>query len=237
MHPSARHLFVSVLFFAFSFIPTVRAQQASPCNVPRFSPDVAALQAAAADAKVKPGADVVVLCTEDSYVFDADGKSVRTGYLSYKVLSERGAENWDEFSVRWEPWHHQKPAVRVRVISADGTIHNLDLKTLKDESATDEQEKVYSDGRVLRGPLPAISVGAIVEEEEIIAETEPFFSAGSVERVFFGENVPTLETRLLLDAPNSLKLKYQAQLLPDLKTERTENGGRTRISLVQGMLN
>jgi len=236
MHLKARHLPVFSLLFAFSFIPTARAQQPSACSLPRFSQDVAALQTVAADAKAKPGTDTVVLCDEDSYVFDADGKSVHTNYSLYKILTQNGAENWDELSVRWEPWHDEKPTVHARVISADGTIHNLDLKTLKDESATDEQAKIYSDGHVLRGPLPAIAVGAIVEQETVTSETEAFFAAGTVDRVFFGENVPTLETRLLLDAPSLLKLNFETQLLPDLKTERTENAGRTRVCFTQGPL-
>src|SRR5215470_2326217 len=149
MHLRARHFFI-VSIIVCSFLSQVRAQQGSPCSLPRFSQDIAALQGVAAGAKVKPGTDVVVICDEDSYVFDSDGKSVHTNYFVYKILTQRGAENWDEFSARWEPWHDQKPSVRARVISADGAIHDLDLKTLKDESATDEQEKIYSDGHVLR---------------------------------------------------------------------------------------
>jgi len=226
---------VSLLVFFFSNWPA-SAQQASTCALPRFSDDASVLIAAATAAKVKSGSDVVVLCDEDSYVFGADGKSTHTSYLSYKILSARGAENWDGLSVHWEPWHDQKPVVRGRVIGPDGTVHSLDPNTLKDETATDEQEKIYSDGRVLRGPFPAISVGAIVEQEEVTSEKESFFQAGTVERLSFGENAPTMETRLLLDFPSSLKVKYQSQLLPDLKLEHSENGGRTRVSFIQGQM-
>jgi tetratricopeptide (TPR) repeat protein len=225
----------SLCFFVFFILIRVTAaQQPGPCALPRFAEDAGALKAAAASANVKAGSDVVVLCDEDSYVFDSQGKSVHKSYFAYKVLSQRGAESWDEFSTHWEPWHDQKPTVRVRVISADGTVHVLDPKTLKDETATDEEDKIYSDARVLRGPLPAISVGAIVEQEVITAETEPFFAAGIVQRLSFGESVPTLDTRLYLDVPSTLKLKYESQLLPELKTERTESDGRIRVSFLQG---
>ncbi|HET7106540.1 MAG TPA: DUF3857 domain-containing protein [Candidatus Acidoferrum sp.] len=212
------------------------AQQTTPCALPRFSHDAAALQAAAAESKVKPGTDVVVLCDEDLYVFDATGKTIHTNYLSYKVLSQRGAENWDAISVRWEPWHEQKPVVRAQVIAADGSIHPLDPKALKDETVSDNEEKIYSDGRIVRGPLPAIAAGSIVEQEEVIAEHQPFFQAGTVDRIYFGEDVPSLETRLLLDAPSSLKLKYETKLLPNLKLDRSETGDRVRISFLQGAI-
>jgi len=214
----------------------VAAQQASLCALPRFFEDTAALKAAADGANAKAGSEAVVICDEDTYVFDADSKYVHTSDLTYKVLSQRGAQEWDAISVRWEPWHDQKPTVRARVISADGTVHALDMKTLKDETASDAEEKIYSDGRILRGPLPAVAVGAIVEEEEIIAEKEPFFAAGTVERLYIGEGVPVLESRLLLDAPKSLNLKYEPQLLPDLKTERSEGRDRVKVALVQGRM-
>jgi hypothetical protein len=92
-------------FFLLIASPPIEAQQATPCTTPRFSQNPAALQAAAAEAKVKPGTDVVVLCNEDTYVYDADGRTTHTNYLSYKVLSQRGAENWDAISVRWRVAH------------------------------------------------------------------------------------------------------------------------------------
>ena len=225
----------SLCIFALFILPRVAsAQEPGPCALPRFAEDASALKSAATSAKVKAGSDVVVLCDEDSYVFDGDGKSVRKSYFAYKVLSQRGAENWDEFSVHWEPWHDQKPTVRVRVISADGTVHALDPKTLKDETATDEEDKVYSDARVLRGPLPAISVGALVEEEDTVAETAPFFAAGIVQRILFGGGVPTIDSRVYLDVPSTLKLKYESQLLPDVKIARAENDGRIHVNFQQG---
>lgn len=222
--------------FFFLLIPNqpICAQQATPCALPRFSSNMTALQAAVTDAKIKPGSDVVILCEEDSYVFESDGRTTHTNYLSYKVLSQRGAENWDAISVRWEPWHDQKPVVRAQVFAADGSIHPLDSKVLKDETVSDSEAKIYSDGRVVRGPLPAIAAGSIVEQEEVITERLPFFQPGTVDRIYFGENMPTLETRLTLDAPDSLKLKYETQLLPNVKTERTESAGRVRVSFVQG---
>ena len=229
-----RYLPGSVLAFLFGFLPLVIAQEKAPCDLPRFSEDVGALQKAAATAK--PGSEGIVLCDYTSYLFDISGKQVRTSYVSYKILSEKGAQDWDELAVRWEPWHEEKPSVRVRVIGADGTIHPLDPKTVKEETASDEERKIYSDGRVLRAPLPAIAPGAIVEQEVVASDNEAEFPAGSVARSLFGSSARIEDTRLILEAPVSVKLAYETQLLPNVKTERTEADGRVRVSFVQGAL-
>ena len=45
---------------------------------------------AASSVTPKAGTDVVVLDEEEDYVFDADGQSIRTHYLVYKVLTQKG---------------------------------------------------------------------------------------------------------------------------------------------------
>jgi hypothetical protein len=43
-------------------------------------------------------------------------------------------------------------------------------------------------------------------------------------------------TRLVLDAPVSLPLRYEAHLLPDLKPQREEADGRVRVTFDYGLL-
>src|SRR5205814_515227 len=129
--------------------------------------------------------DVTILNEEDSYVYDASGRSVYTEYTVYKVLTQKGAEDWDSISVDWEPWHEQRPTLRARVITADFVVHDLDLKTVADAPAQDRDSDIYSDRRVMRAPLPAIAPGSVVEREIIVSETAPFFGAGSSSREFF----------------------------------------------------
>jgi transglutaminase-like putative cysteine protease/tetratricopeptide (TPR) repeat protein len=225
-----------MLAFLFGFLPLLSAQQKVPCDLPRFTGDGKALQGVAAASVTKPGSDGVILCDYTSYVFDASGKQVRTSYMSYKILSEKGAQDWDELAVRWEPWHEAKPAVRVRVISPDGTIHLLEPKTVKEETASDAERKIFSDGKLLRAPLPAIAPGAIVEQEEVVSDIEAVFPTGSVARSFFGGAAKFEDTRLVLEAPLSLHLAYEIQMLPNVRIERTESGGRSRVSFTQGTL-
>src|SRR5439155_13561638 len=82
----------------------------------------------------------------------------------------------------------------------------------------------------MRGPLPAIAPGSVVEGEITIPESVPFFGAGTSSRYFFGRvAVPVRHSRLTLDAPSSLPLRYSTQLLPDLQPQRTDQDGRVRL--------
>jgi transglutaminase-like putative cysteine protease len=223
----------SVCLLAFLTIRAIKAEAAG-CESPRFSDDAAGLYKAASDVTSKAASDAAILCDEDSYVFDADGKAVHTRYLVYKVLSQRGAEGWDAVAVRWEPWNDDKPIIRARVITRDNAVHVLDAKTISDGPAGEESEKLYSDRRVLRAPLPAIAPGSVVEEEEVIKERAPLFGAGVVSADYFGRNAPVQQVRLVLDAPVGLSLQYRTLLLPELKPTRSESNGRVRLVFEQG---
>jgi hypothetical protein len=203
-------------------------------DLPRFAAEGVKINEAAAKATVIPGADVVVLDEESSYVFDAEGNSVRTEYLVYKILTQNGAEGWDALSVEWEPWHAERPALRARVITPDNVVHTLDAKTITDGPALDENEKTYGDGRTVRAPLPAIAVGSVVEEEEVLKESAPMFGTGIVALVYFGRNVPVQHSKLTLDAPAALPLRYATKLLSDVKPQKNESGGRTQIVFEKG---
>jgi hypothetical protein len=225
-----------VLLLSFSIFQTNSsgADDANRWTLPHFDAEGVALYKAASAPTPKAGTNVIVLDDEESYVFDAEGKAVRTQYFVYKILTQKGAEGWDSMSLQWEPWHEEKPTIRARVITADGTVHPLDPKTITDSPARDEDDKTYGDSREVRAPLPAIAPGSVVEEEEVVVETSPFFGAGMVARSYFGGNDPTQWSTLVLDAPASLPLRYSVELLPSVKTTKKEENGRVRILFEQG---
>lgn len=217
-------------------IPAASQDESAPWNVPRFSEDAAGFYSAASRAEAPPGADAIVLTDEESYVFDADGKSLLTYYVVYKVLTPRGAQAWGGISWQWAPWHQNRPEIRARVITADGVVHPLDAKTVTDSPASDQERDIYSDRRVLRAPLPAIAPGSVVEEEVVVRELSPIFNAGVVFNDLLTRNVPVQHARLLIDAPSSLPLQYKTQLLSGLKPARSEADGRVRLSFDAGPL-
>jgi transglutaminase-like putative cysteine protease/tetratricopeptide (TPR) repeat protein len=199
-------------------------------EIERFSDAaVAAYQAAAGENVTPSSTDALVLVDEDEYVFDDQGRATHKQYLVYKVLTQKGANDWEQISAQWEPWNEERPEIRARVISSAGERHQLDPKTVADSPADENDGRIYSDRRVLRAPLPAIAPGSLVEQEQVSKERVPFFGAGSVHRVFFGRFVPVKRTRLVLDAPASLPLHYELKLLPNLKPQRIEGNGRVKI--------
>jgi len=199
-----------------------------------FSADAAALYQRASQVNPPAGADLLVFEDEQTLVFDSEGRVVCTRYVVYKVLTQKGADDGGSVSFSWEPWHEERPTLRARVITADNAVHLLDEKTITDAPAKENEDNVFSDRRIIRAPLPAVAAGPLVEEEHVSRESAPFFGAGSVERFYFGGSVPVHHTRLVLDAPATLPLRYEIRLLPDLKPERAEAAGRVRIVFEYG---
>ena len=168
------------------------------------------LQAASA-IKRERATDVVVLLDERSFVFDEQHRVTRTSRLIYRVDSPDGVENWAASSAHWQPWHQARPTIRARVITTDGREHQLDQNLLTDAGTRDGSNLVYDDDHTLEGPLPAVAIGAVIEEEITVRDEKPFFAAGSVFREYVGRPVPVLRTRIVIDAPESLPIKRITQ--------------------------
>lgn len=224
--------FVILLFSALS---SSAQNPATVLKGAHFSADGKTLYDAASQSASADGTDVSVLEDSETYVYDASGRSVYTDYVVYKVLTQIGAQDWDSISIGWEPWHQQKPTLRARVITPDLAVHELDPNTIGDAPAQEEDSEIYSDRRVMRAPLPAIAPGSVVEQEIVVAESAPFFGAGTSSRYFFGRvSVPTRHSQLTLDAPESMNVRFATQLLPDLQPRRTEQDGRFQLVFERG---
>jgi len=239
-HPALRRVVFCCVSFLLLDLVTLgaRAQErVEPWKAPHFSIEPKALYEAASIVAVPETANAAILEDDESYSFDESGRSVHTAYVVYKVLNQKGAEGWDSVSVDWEPWHQARPAIRVRVIARDLSVHTLDPKQITEAPAREGEYKTYGDGKTLRAPFPAIAPGVVVEEEFVTTETVPFFAPGHVGRMFFGrEGVPVAHSIAELDAPSSLPLRTDTVMLDDLKPLRTEANGRVTLVFEKGML-
>ena len=236
MPSSTSRRFGLALFTAFSITTSVFAADSNPAAPgSRFAPDARALYEAASAATPPAGTDVTVLEDDETLVFDAEGRSVHTTYVVFKVLTQKGAENWSDVSSGWEPWHEERPVLRARVITPDFVVHDLDAKTIADAPSRQDESDMYSDSRVLRAPLPAMAPGSVVEQEWVAKETAPLFGAGSVGRFYFGRiAVPVQHSLLTLEALSTISLRYAVQLLPELQPQRTEADGKVKIVFEHG---
>ena len=242
--PFLRWLFLSFLACAIAVAahaqlpdapPPASTANVDPWAAPDFSVNPKTLYEAVSAVPVPDGANVVELVEDESYTFDDSGRMNHVGRVIYKVLTQKGAEDWDSLSVSWEPWHEARPVIRARVIAPDFTVHELDPNTVTEAPARGGDYKTYSDGKRLRAPFPAIAPGVVVEEEYTETETEPLFAPGRVGRVELGqEDVTVAHSRVVFDAPASLPLQTQLFLLPDVKPVRTEAAGRVTLTFDVG---
>lgn len=225
---------LAAAFFALLF--TLSGSAAEVWDAPSFSlPARDLLEAGQAVRRERP-VDIVVMLDERIFVLDDQHRLSRTNRLVYRVDSPDGVERWAASSARWQPWYQARPAIRARVVTADGREHALDQRLLTEAGTREGGGQVYDDDHVLEGPLPAVEVGAVVEEEIVVRDEQPFFAAGSVFREFVGRPVPVLHTRIVIDAPDSLPLKRLTQLLPNARVLETREHGRVRWTLDQGPL-
>jgi tetratricopeptide (TPR) repeat protein len=216
--------------------PPTRAQQADiPSPAGHFTRPAKELFAAAS-AVVGDGANIAILEDDDTYSFDEQGRMTHVGYTVYKVLTEKGAEAWDSISIGWEPWHEARPEIKVRVITPDFAEHQLDQKNVNEAPAREGEYKIYSDGKRLHAPFPAIAAGVVVEEEYTERETQPLFASGRSGWTTFGrEDIPVQHSYLEFDAPSSLPLRTASMLL-DQKPQRTEANGQVKLVYDVGRL-
>ncbi|HLJ90893.1 MAG TPA: DUF3857 domain-containing protein [Candidatus Angelobacter sp.] len=225
--------FCRSFFSLFLFlVPSVWA--ADVWSSPAFSESAEALRSAASAVKVSKDSEATILLNDDRLDLDREGRVVEVFHSIYRIENEDGVKGWSETSGRWSPWYQSRPEIRARVISPDGSVHTLDPKTLTEIAAQDSSPDTYTDDRRYGGPLPAIAVGAIVEEEVITRDTAPFFSGGQVERLALARAVPVNKTRVRLTHPESLPLRYFLQKMPNAKVKKSSAGGIETIEVEDG---
>jgi tetratricopeptide (TPR) repeat protein/transglutaminase-like putative cysteine protease len=221
-------------FLCFSFVPKIAGQNSFP-DTPAFSLSPKALLQSAAGAPKEASADAMILLIEQRDSIDELGRDRQSRHVVYRVDTARGVKNWASVVAYYWPWHQSKPAIRARVITPDGIQHDLDSKTMSESAVkNDESLNMYSDLHVYEGPLPAVSIGSVIEEEIVTEDTLPYFQGTWSLNYGIGRNQPVLRTKLTVESPASLPLHYKTQLAPDLKVQESENNGRKIYSFEYG---
>ncbi len=205
-------------------------------DAPAFSVPARELLQAATAVKRERVTAVVVLLDERSYSLDEQHRLTSVTRLVYRVDTPDGVERWAASTAHWQPWHQARPTIRARVITLDGREHQIDQKLLTDAANRSGDNQVYDDSHTLEGPLPAVAIGAVIEEEITVRDEKPFFPAGSVFREYIGRPMPVLRTRVNIDAPEALPLKHRTQLLPTAVVQEVRANGRVTWTLEQGVI-
>ena len=226
IHP-ARAL--AVALFAFR-----AASGQNVANQPPFTATPQQLQEAFKDLHVKEGTEVVVLLEDGQFSFDAHGALTFRYRTIFKALTKDAAEGWATIERTWAPWHEKQPEIRARVVTPDGSVRELDQKTIADAPAGEGQE-VLSDERAVKAALPAMAQGSIVEEEIVTRETAALSPAGNTNSYRFGGSAPVQQTRVTASAPPGVSLRWVVKMMPGLSAStRPSADGGTEYLFEQG---
>lgn len=178
------------------------------------------------ESKASPPVEMLSLKYE--YTLDGKGGFVRTMKQRYRVLTEQGVTDWGTTEASWSPWYLERPELTVTVTSASGTVATLDPSTVSETAQYPEAPDMYSDGKVLRAPLPNMKVGAVVEETIVTRTKHPFFGDAFLNTAVFQTGVKHEEVELVIDLPEGAPLKYEIRGAK-VTTEDTRGGGRRRV--------
>jgi len=221
---------LALSFFLFSFSLTA----AEVWDGAPFASDPKALLAAAqAITPQKPEEGVIVLLDETTVKFQADGSSTRVERLIFRITDESAVDGWATIETSWQPWYHEHPTVDARVVSADGSVHRLDPKSFGAGDAEDDDD-MFSDTRILSGPIPAVAVGSVVEQTVTYRDKNPLRDTGLADRHQFGRWVETRQSRLVIEYPSSLEIKLVNKSEPRIEAQRSEADGVTRLLFETG---
>ena len=195
----------------------VAAAETASFDKPSFTATPQELLAAA---KTKPAGteDVFVLREESQMTFDDAGRSKFRSRRIFVIASQAGVEDWAWSSVVWAPSYQDKPTVRVRVISPNGSVAELDASHITEKPITDSLR------RELDIELPTLSVGAVVEQEVITVDREPLIGGGDYETANVVDDVPVVSMRATIEAPAKRKLHIVVHGFNGKPQRETKNG-------------
>ena len=217
-----------ILLFIASF--PFAAGAAQPWDSP-FSKDARGIIEAAGQLPLSGDSGIRMLLEDHRYRIDSKGIVTTTLRRVYLVDRKESVNTWALVEQGYQPWYEERPQLRARVITADGVSHPLDQKTIADAPADESDATMFTDQRVLRAPLPAVAVGAVVELELILRQKAPLLSAGQVRQVIFTDYFPTERVHVTIHADKVIPLKVASAGLPDGALRQSVVGGEIRAEL------
>jgi tetratricopeptide (TPR) repeat protein len=216
---------ILVLLALLQFPSGLSLRAAEPWDVP-FAGNPQVLLDAAKRIPVPETQPVLILLEQHQIAIDEGGRITSKVRKVFRVANEDALEEWASVEQEFQPWHESKPELRARVIAADGTVHWLEPKTIADSPAEEYDQTIFSDRRVIRAPLPAVAVGAVVEYEITVRESAPLLDIGEARRIIVYDAVPIQRFRLSLSTAKNIPLQVVSKLIPDSAIRRGETVAR-----------
>ena len=157
---------------------------------------------------------------------DEKGGAVDVSHIVWRILSDDPDQT---ISWTWAPWREDKPTIRGRVISDDGTESILDPATMMDAVVTMEDLQI-SDVHRIQVPLPRAKRNAVVE---LVVETHHkralVEGAGRTWNGTLWSFAPVRRFRYRVEAPAAASLKVEAV---GIAAPRIERSGDRQVAQV-----
>lgn len=171
---------------------------------------------------------VRVLLARTEFQIEEDGRYTSKFHQRYRVLNQQGIETWSSTQQFWAPWYLAKPDIEVTVTSPAGAVTRLDPRALSESAAYPDAPDIYGDARYLRGPIPSVTIGSVVDETIVTKATRPFFLGGSTQYVLLQVGVPRDQVEVVVDVPENVPFRYELRDAR-MKVEETKNGKRRHL--------
>ncbi len=139
----------------------------------------------------------------------------------YRILNRDG-ESVDQISQSWRSWYQNRPQIRARVINGADEEATLDERDLIERSAETSSD-IFSDDRILVGPLPHVRQGSLVVVQVLETEHQPYFEGGAA-KSDISSGYRWIEYSLV--TPKGIKPHIVTNLLQKDATRNTVDNGR-----------
>lgn len=176
-------------------------------NAAPFSLPAKDILASAAKIPAAQASTHEVLFEHTSYQFDELGRRKRVRYRVWRLTHPAGVQHLGMLQATWAPWYQRKPVLEARVISATGEEHRFNPALVAEETPSSGNSHTLTNRKMLRGPLPALAVGSLVEELIVLEDERPAFAAGITERIALADAALVQRLVVTIEAPPTLPLK------------------------------
>lgn len=171
------------------------------------------------------GRDYVHILYEGSYIaFDDQGRQTLTFHRVYELASQDAVASWGRTEAGWSPWFQDRPQINARVIAPNGKVFTLDPETLTEAGAQTGDLLLYTEDKLIEGPLPGVDRGAVVEEWITWTEHRPFMESGVMGRTYLSSQLPIDKVRLTLSAPEDQAFNWKPELLEGVEVIERRDG-------------
>ncbi|MDQ7086875.1 MAG: DUF3857 domain-containing protein [Acidobacteriota bacterium] len=184
---------------------------------------------------IAPGetASIVALSHTEAFEVKANGMATRFSQTISLVRDPQAGSFARHFSITYSPRLRRVRILDAKLVRKDGSV--VPAARRERPLLPDPELRMWYDSRVLELSFPRLEEGDLIDVRYTISDighANPIADGYFGDLVAIGTMVPVLSSRLILEAPTSLPLRYQLVNLPEPgQATLSENGETRRIQV------